>query len=93
MSNDRNFMKVMVRNVGKESRLLLETALRSGATNVGKQLLDASIDVNQPSDILFDKVLTALKNGAHAAGQEVMLSGLNRIRAFNSAESAPDSEK
>lgn len=94
MSKKKNsFIKVAIRNVGKESKQILEAALKSGANHIGQQLSAATIDVNQPSDVVLDKLLNALKSGALAAGQEVMMTGLNRVKSFhtpNAAEETPD---
>jgi hypothetical protein len=81
--NKKSFIKVAVRNVGLESKQILEAALKSGANHIGKQLTAAEIDVNQPSDVVLDKLLNALKSGALAAGQEVMMAGLNRVNSIH----------
>lgn len=74
MSSDTR--KKIVRRFKKTSKKLLNTALTRGADNIGKELLGAVNDVNQPSDVLFDKLITALKSGAIATGQEIMQKGI-----------------
>lgn len=68
--------KKIVKLVKKESKHLFETALRSGAKNIGKELQGAMSDVNQPSNILLEKLFTALKSGAFATGEEVFKEGI-----------------
>ncbi|TXK79807.1 hypothetical protein [Paenibacillus sp. N3.4] len=76
MSN--NHKKIATR-VKKESKDFIEVALRSGANNIGKQLLDAVSDVNQPSDIVLLKIFTGLKNGALETGLEIVKERLERV--------------
>lgn len=78
-----SYLKSIAQQLSKESKPLLEAALRSGANSVGKQLLDAARDVNQPSNIFLKKLAAALKNGALAAGQEIVSGGLDRIKAVD----------
>lgn len=67
--------KKIVRRFKKTSKHLLNTALTRGADNIGKELLEAVNDANQPSDVLFEKLVTALKSGAIATGQDLMKKG------------------
>ncbi|WP_168118931.1 hypothetical protein [Paenibacillus sp. HB172176] len=57
-----------------------QSVLKTGATNIGNQLLAAVDDVNQPSDIVMEKILTALKTGAIATGQEVVRGRLSKLQ-------------
>ncbi|MCM3289953.1 hypothetical protein M3661_07400 [Paenibacillus sp. MER 180] len=56
----------------------LDSALKSGANNFGKHLLDAVNDENQPVDIVFGRIVTALRDGAIATGQDVLRAQLNQ---------------
>ncbi|WP_314586848.1 hypothetical protein [Paenibacillus terrigena] len=67
----------------KHSKFLksfLESALKSGANNIGRQLLDAVNDDNQPADVVLGRIVTALKSGAVATGQEVLRTGLSQLK-------------
>lgn len=59
----------------------LESALKSGANNFGRRLLDAVSDENQPVDIILGRVATALKSGALATGQEVLRAQLDQLKS------------
>lgn len=78
-----NFHKMIGKQIKKEFIPLLEATLRSGANNIGNQLLEAVSDVSQPTDIVYSKITTALKDGAIATGQEIIMVGIDRIRAAN----------
>ncbi|MCY7486850.1 hypothetical protein M5X00_16715 [Paenibacillus alvei] len=58
----------------------LETALKSGANNFGRQLLNAVNDENQPAEIILGRIATALKSGAVATGQEVLRAQLDQLK-------------
>jgi hypothetical protein len=75
MSNNR---KKIFKRVMKKSRPIFKAVLRSGADNIGKRLLNAVDDVNQPSDILLEKLIIALKSGALATGQEIVKGNFAR---------------
>jgi hypothetical protein len=79
-----NIRKKIIKRVKKKSKPLIEAALRSGANKIGNRLLDATSDVNQPSDILLDKLFTALKSGVLATGQEIVKEELDRRKPVNS---------
>ncbi|WP_152394599.1 hypothetical protein [Paenibacillus guangzhouensis] len=58
----------------------LESTLKSGANNIGRQLLDAVNDENQTPDVVLGRVVTALKKGAVATGQEVLRTALSQLK-------------
>lgn len=72
--------KDILKQFKEKSKPLLKAAMTSGANNIGKQLLDAVSDVNQPSDIILEKLFTALKSGVLATGQEILKEGMEEIR-------------
>jgi hypothetical protein len=88
-----NIRKKFIKQVKKKSKPLVEAALRRGADNIGKRLLDAVNDVNQPSDILFEKLFTAVKSGVLATGQEIMKEKLNRRKAVHTLDNTSNSPK
>ncbi|MBA9028645.1 hypothetical protein [Peribacillus huizhouensis] len=69
-------------------------ALRSGATNVGKELVNVTSDENrdekQPSSLEFRTFTNALKTGIIGTGQELMEIGRERI--MESSPQAQNSE-
>jgi hypothetical protein len=74
----------------KEIIYLAFAALRSGAANVGKQLVNATSDENrdekQPSSLQFGTFTNALKTVIMGTGQELMAIELERIKASSSQE-------
>ncbi|OCT13971.1 hypothetical protein A8709_00050 [Paenibacillus pectinilyticus] len=70
----------MSENHGKFIKSFLEAALKTGANNIGTRLLDAVNDANQPADVVLEKVVTALKSGALATGQEVLRAQLGQLK-------------
>ncbi|MCH5583949.1 hypothetical protein MK805_03100 [Shimazuella sp. AN120528] len=62
------------------------TALRSGAANVGKQLVNVTSDEKQPSSIQFQTFVNALKTGIIGTGEELMAIGLERLKVSTSQE-------
>ncbi|MEK3884498.1 hypothetical protein [Paenibacillus sp. PL2-23] len=71
--------KKMVKKLNNESKAFMRTVLRSGANNIGNQLMDAVSDANQPGTMILGNVLNALKSGAIATGQEVVRERLSRL--------------
>lgn len=65
--------------MSKAHKEFFETTLKSGAKIIGTQLLSAVGDVNQPADVFFGKLLTALKTGALMTGQEVMKNHIEKL--------------
>lgn len=61
--------------LSEQTKELFRTALTSGANHIGKEILEAVNDVNQPSDIVYEKLFAALKNGAFATGLELVREG------------------
>lgn len=61
-----------------ETKALVESLFRNGASHVGGQLLDAVNDVNQPTDVVLGNIVSALRNGAIATGQAVLRERLSQ---------------
>ncbi|RIX53937.1 hypothetical protein D3P08_06685 [Paenibacillus nanensis] len=72
----------MSNNFGKlfksEARALAESVFRNGSSQIGGRLLDAVSDVTQPNDIAIGNIVAALRNGAIATGQQVLMERLRR---------------
>jgi hypothetical protein len=81
-----NIRRKIVKRIKKKSKPLIKAALTSGADNIGKRLLDAVSDVNQPSDILLGKLFTALKSGVLATGHEIVKGELDRRKAISTPD-------
>jgi hypothetical protein len=76
-------MKGVFRGIKKEILYFADVALKSGATNVGKELSNATRDVNQRSELNLGTVANALKSSILATGQELMTTGLERVNAIS----------
>ncbi|WP_027093961.1 hypothetical protein [Cohnella thermotolerans] len=76
-------IKKVFKGVKKEILYFADVALKSGATNVGKELANVTRDVNQPSDLNLGTIANSLKSGIMAAGQELMRVGLERVNALS----------
>jgi len=81
-------MKGVMRGVKNEILNLANVVLKSGATNIGKQLVEVTHRENQPSEFNLTTLTHALKNGAMATGQELMAKGVDRLKAI-----PPEDEK
>jgi len=94
MSKRRNptFVRALMHHIRNESGTILVAAVKGGAQSVGRQLLEASRDVNQSSDALLGKLLAALKNGALVAGHEIITSGVNLAHGAKAPDSAPNNK-
>lgn len=86
------FVRVLMHHIRNESGTILAAAVRGGAQSAGRQLLEASRDVNQSSDALLGKLLAALKNGALVAGHEIMTSGIHLVQGAKTPDSAPNNK-
>jgi hypothetical protein len=76
-------MKGFFRGVKKEILYFADVALKSGATNVGKQLTNVTRDVSQRSDLNLGTITHALKSSIMATSQELMTTGLERVNAIS----------
>jgi len=79
--------KKIFRQVRKETKSFAEqfvNAARIGAEVSGRQILEATTNLNQPSDVLINKVIDALKVGVRHAGQHVLTAGLDLVRGVGS---------
>ena len=77
--------KEFFKEVRKEIITFSFDAFKSGAANVGKELVNVTSDENrnerQPSSLQFGMFTNALKTGIMGTGQELMVIGLERIKA------------
>lgn len=55
-------------------------ALKNGASNVGKQLVNVTKDENQPFRLQIKTFIHALKTGIIGIGEELINIGLERIK-------------
>jgi hypothetical protein len=78
-----DLMKGFFRGVRKEILYFADVALKSGATNVGKELTNVTRDVSQRSDLNFGTITHALKSSIMATSQELMTTGLERMNAIS----------
>jgi hypothetical protein len=78
-----DLMKGIFRGVRKQIIHVAGVALKSGATNVGKQLVNVTRDENQPSGFTLGTLANALKSGIMDTGQELMTRGLERVKAIS----------
>jgi hypothetical protein len=78
------------KGVKKEIINFALAALRSGASNVSKELVNVTSvenrDEEQPSSLQFRTLTSALKTGITGTGQELMAIGLERIEASSPQE-------
>jgi hypothetical protein len=72
--------KKIVKIIRKESDPIFAKALITAATRVGNEMNGAVSDENQSSRILLGKIATTLRSGAIAAGQEMLMSGLESMK-------------
>jgi hypothetical protein len=65
-------------------------ALKSGAANIGKELVNVTSDENrdekQPSNLQFGTITNALKTGIMGTGKELIATGQERIKASSPQE-------
>jgi hypothetical protein len=78
-----DLIKGVFKGVKKEILYFTDVALISGATNIGKELLNVTRDENQPFGYNFGTFTNALKSGIMATGQELMTIGLERVKAIS----------
>lgn len=76
-----DIIKRVFKGVKKEIITFSFAALRSGAANVGKELVNVTSDEKQLSSLQFGMFTNALKTGIMGTGQELMAIGLERIKA------------
>jgi hypothetical protein len=81
-----DLIKGVFEGVKKEILYFADVALKSGTTNVGKELANVRRDVNQPSDLNLGTITNALMSGLIATGQELMTMGLERANAISSQD-------
>jgi hypothetical protein len=78
-----DLMKGVFRGIKKEILYFADIALKSGATNVGKELTNVTRDINQRSDLNLGTITNALKSSIMATSQELMTTGLERVNAIS----------
>ncbi|MCR2808007.1 hypothetical protein [Paenibacillus soyae] len=71
--------KKIAKQVNSGSRSLMRSVMRSGANNIGNALMEAVTEANGPSDIVFGRIMTAVRSGAIATGSEVVRERLSRL--------------
>jgi hypothetical protein len=85
-----DIIKGVFKGVKKEIINFSFAALRSGAANVGKQLVNVTSDENhdkkQPSSLQFGTFTNALKTGIMGTGQDLIAIGLERIKTSSLQE-------
>jgi|SRR3954452_8196979 hypothetical protein len=78
------------KGVKKEIINFALAALRSGASNVSKELVNVTSvenrDEGQPSSLQFSTLTDALKTGITVTGQELMATGMKLIEASSPQE-------
>jgi hypothetical protein len=79
------FIKGVFKVVREEILSLADAALKSGAANIGQQLVDVyeHRDENQPSSAQFRTIATALKSGILDTSQDLITLGLERVSAIS----------
>lgn len=87
-------MKGALRGVKNEIVNFAFAALKSGAANVGKELVNVTSVENQnekePSSMEFKTFANALKTGIMGTGQDLMTLGRERIGANSPQEQNPE---
>jgi hypothetical protein len=78
-----DLIKGVFKGIAKEILYFADFALKSGATNVGKELANVTRDVNQKSDLNLGTITNALMSGIMATGEELMTRGLDRVSAIS----------
>jgi hypothetical protein len=81
-----DLMKGFFRGVRKQIITVAGVALKSGATNVGKQLVNVTSEENQPSGFTLGTLANALKSGIMDTGQDLMTRGLDRVKAISAED-------
>jgi hypothetical protein len=71
--------KKIAKQLNSGSRSFMRSVVRSGANNIGSSLLEAVTDTSGPSDVVFSRIMIALRSGAIATGQEVVRERLSRL--------------
>jgi hypothetical protein len=87
-------MKEVFKGVKNQIVFFALAALKSGASNIGKQLVDATSNQNsgensneqQVSSLQLESLANALKTGILATGQDLISVGLDRMRAGSPQE-------
>lgn len=87
-------IKGVFKGVKKEIINFAFAALRSGAANIGKELVNVTSvenhDEQQPSSMEFKTFANALKTGIIGTGQDLMTIGRERIEASSPKEQNSD---
>jgi hypothetical protein len=78
-----DLMKGIFRGVRKQIIHGAGVALKSGATNVGKQLVNVTRNENQQSGFNLGTLANALKSGIMDTGQELMTKGMEGLKAIS----------
>ena len=71
--------KKVAKQLNSESRSFMRSVMRSGANNIGNSLMEAVTDASGPRDIVFGSIMTAIRSGAIATGQEVVKERLSKL--------------
>lgn len=71
--------KKIAKQLNSGSKSFMRSIMRSGANNIGNSLMEAVTDANGPSDIVFGRIMTAVKSGAIATGHEVVREKLSKL--------------
>ncbi len=79
-------IKGVFKEVRKEIINFSFAALKSGAANVGKQLVSVTNDEKQPTSLQFEKFVNALKTGIIGTGEDLITIGLERIKSNSPKE-------
>ncbi|NOU99733.1 hypothetical protein [Paenibacillus planticolens] len=58
-------------------------AVKSGANTVGKQVIDAVDNMDQPANIVASKLIAAVKSGVKNAGEQMINSGIDYVNHMN----------
>lgn len=89
------FLKTLLKAVKKESKRFAKqfvVASRGGAEVAAKQILEAAANQNQPSDVMIEKIVNALKAGVNLTGQQMMTAGLDLMKGVGSSDTSKSAE-
>ncbi|WP_058309012.1 hypothetical protein [Gracilibacillus massiliensis] len=73
-------IKNFAKKIRTESQPIIASALVTGANRISDEMNHAVSGVNQSPTILLSKIAISLRNGAIAAGQEMMVSGVENVK-------------
>ncbi|SHM73893.1 hypothetical protein [Gracilibacillus kekensis] len=73
-------IKRFARKIRTESQPIISSALVTGATRISDEMNHAVRGVHHSPTILLSRIATSLRNGAIAAGQEMMVSGVENVK-------------